>query len=216
MIDPSSPFFFYGSSVARENVDISKHFQAGLYSPIIDRFVVLHSDEKILRKVALLWSSRLDLIFVRLDSAENFTPTLIDNLVCLDWTLKTTVPFKISRFPTTRDDTIWAQTLVPVSVPLDPDDILLKNLEYIWASINWLNAYQDLMFENGINRKIDFDTRELMDFPFSIKNLEKNICQIIYSEFDFTRAKKQIDDLFQTYEFADIKKINLYISTSRS
>lgn len=208
-------YFFYGSAVEQPPTLDRDWFQAGLYSPVVDRLVLVHNNEHALRRTALLWSSRLDLVYVRLDRADNFTPGLVDNDVCLTWTVRASKGMDITRFPTTRSSTIWADTLVNVA-DLDRDDLIAQNIQYLWATVTWLYACDNLVFNPGINRRVDFEYADLLGFPFQITDLEREISRIIYREFDFSRAQQQITQLFQQYEFANIKKITLHIDQKRS
>lgn len=58
----------------------------GLYSPISDCFYFVYHNYRILQEVRVLLSSKFDLHIVRLDTAENWTPNLVDNECCENWT----------------------------------------------------------------------------------------------------------------------------------
>jgi hypothetical protein len=69
-------YFFWGSA---------RPAQFGLYSPVLDRFVIVDDTDQCLEYVCFLLSSKINLFLVPLNSAPNFTAHLIDNSCCTNW-----------------------------------------------------------------------------------------------------------------------------------
>ena len=65
---------------------ISDHMY-GLWEPVLDRFLLVAPDDRMLSQLSILASRRYRTSVIRLDSRRS-DPNLIDNSVCLNWTLK--------------------------------------------------------------------------------------------------------------------------------
>jgi hypothetical protein len=87
------PYFFYGAAIDNPG----QYCQYGLYNPVLDCFVLVHSDLSMLRLLLKLFSSRYYLILCRLDLAQNFDKNLLDNSVCINWTVENSDQFLFTK-----------------------------------------------------------------------------------------------------------------------
>lgn len=210
---PESQWFFFGTACKRNITQT--HSQLALYNPIIDRFVVVFDDEDLLRRTSVCWSNRCQLILCELGQADNFAPELIDNSCCMNWTLSDTHGLRWTRFPDQNQAAYQVQHLLPQTVPLDCNDLILQNLEYIWASITWL-----WIEKNQITPKhkiVPDRMHDCLNFPWPLPinhDLARDIQRVIYTEWDFELACTQIQRIFSSYEHCDFTKINLRINGS--
>jgi hypothetical protein len=69
-------YFFWGSAYPD---------QYGLYSPSLDRFILVDSTDHVIEFVCFLLSSKINLQILPLHKTDNFLPTLIDNSCCIQW-----------------------------------------------------------------------------------------------------------------------------------
>ena len=65
----------------------------GLYQQTLDCFLVIDDRLDLLKKLKYLLSSRYTTVIVCISSAENYSPTIIDNVVCDRWTLSNRTDF---------------------------------------------------------------------------------------------------------------------------
>jgi len=204
-----SPWFFYGapSKVQQQHREYS---QFALYNAVVDRFVVTFHDEKTLRKISVLWSNRCNLILCQLGQCDNFSPILIDNSVCTQWTVDDTRELGWTRFPDFDAPPYMVRNLKQLPGPLDRDDILFKNLEYLWASTKWIWTAQNL--RSSYRYIVDMEIFKNMNMPVPLPprfDLSAEIEKIIYRELDFAEACRQTEILFNEYELTNHIKINL-------
>lgn len=68
----------------------ARHPHYGLFQPVLDRFVLTLADYQQAWQICRLTSSKFPLYVCELSSAENYTPTLIDNTCCENWTMGST------------------------------------------------------------------------------------------------------------------------------
>lgn len=60
----------------------------GLLCPITDQFLFISGDKLVATQLCLLLSSKIHLVPIRIDTAENYKFDLIDNSCCYFWTLE--------------------------------------------------------------------------------------------------------------------------------
>lgn len=206
----SSSWFFYGSPAA---VSQPKFTQSALYSPVLDRFIVVFDDQDILRKISLCWSNRCQLVLCELAEASNFATNLIDNSVCLDWTMADTNQLKWTRFPDFNKPAYRVQELLPTTDPVPQNELIIQNIEYIWASITWL-----WIEKNQLRSKLHVIPPNLMcwlGMPYALPDnfdIAQQIGHTIYTELNFAKAQEKIQKIFNQYEHSDFSKINLRIN----
>jgi hypothetical protein len=200
-------FFSYGSAVPT----VSKYIQYGLYNPISDCFVITSDNNNALTTVAKLFSSRYNLILCRLDLAENFESNLVDNSVCLQWTLENASDSRFTVLPQFDAPPVEVKKLIPATTMLKPDDLLICDQLYLLFALDCVNKienhkeYKELV---GYNHSGLVD---LVDLPFvppvsQRMQLRKEIYNIIYKTFEFEQAKHAISTVLDKY---DTKQLNI-------
>lgn len=197
-----SAYFFYGFPECKNN----KCTQYGLWEPVTDRLVLVGPSDESLKLTALLFSGKLSLFVVRIDTASNFTPTIVDNSCCTDWTIANKGDIRISRhigdligMPITQ-----VTQLIPSAVLSEPE-LIVDNREFLLAAHYWSAAESNSTWPK---RKLDgFSTAELylssaVNLPMPVSQTYediKRVHDIIFTETDFTAAKRQIKEIINPY-----------------
>lgn len=173
---------------------------------------MVFDDEKILRQVSVCWSNRCQMILCDLASAGNFHTDLIDNSVCLNWTMSDTKSLKWTRFPDHGQSPYQVHDLKPQTQSLPDAELILNDLEYLWATVTWF-----WIAKNQIRPKINVvpnDMADWLDMPWPLPagfNLEQQIAKIVYTEYAFAEATQKMQHLLSTYEYSDFSQVNLRI-----
>lgn len=198
-----SKYFTQGSAAEKMHGDDEKIVQYALYNSMIDRFVLTNTSVKLLQLVSVLFSGRYNLIICRLDRATNFNRNLIDNEVALNWTGNVDKMKFFTRFPDHHK-------IIEPKLLIQQDPVDFNDQEYLLAAACWLDLllidthifrqdfvylYEDLLFE-------------VLPFKHPKKILTNKILHIIYQEFDFITAEKQINELLISYNSLDLLKVN--------
>jgi hypothetical protein len=189
-------FFFYGSADLPKYSEECKPVQYGLYSPALDCFVITHNNKDILRQLALLFSSRYNLILCRLDLADNFAMNLIDNMVCLDWTLQASKITKITRFPDYSELPYQVTYLINNTARSHLMNNFYQDQQYLWAAVFWIGlAEYHWRWHNTHLPFIEDQLNSFVELPYRVPGVtvKNQIYKIIYHEFDFVVARKKIE-----------------------
>ena len=198
-----SKYFTYGSAHEILHGDDPKLIQYALYNSIIDRFVITSTSFALLQLISILFSSRYYFIICRLDRVANFDRNLIDNESALGWTAQKSrdLPF------TAVMDHI---RVVEPNLLEEKELIDFKDQEYLLAAACWL----DLLILDTEIFKTDFIYQYedllsgILPFVHPKKVLTDKILYIIYQEFDFATAEKQINELINSYSHQDLSPFN--------
>lgn len=198
-LDYQEHWTFYGHPVP----DASTY---GLYEPTNDSFFVVNRNLSVLQEVALLFSSRFTLYVCDISAAASKLSSPIDNTNCANWTVDNKSQFNITRFrnPLTVDT---ISTLVPSSQEKIWN--FAQDQQYLIAVCFWigeavtriLDRYNRMNANPGHNLEALNQISKVFGAPFAaphIGTIEK-IKEIIYTEFDYTKAKAQIDQLLIPY-----------------
>jgi hypothetical protein len=199
------PLFSYGSPQTRPKE--SDYCQYGLYNPVADCFVLVHDNLIALTVLSLLFSSRYVLIVCRLDMATNFNPTLVDNTVCLDWTMANASDSSFTKFPQFNVESYVVKELKNKSIELGSTDLLMQNQSYLMYALRCVE-----FLERNTDRFNKLELHQLVDIPFIPSEinypgtrLRKAVYNTIYKTFDFVQAKdiiKQITSKYDNPEFS--------------
>lgn len=73
------------------------NLQVGLWSPVLDRFLLVLCDKEFGTTLKYLSSSRYSLYLFDLSTSSNYHSTLIDNSCCHTWTISNKTDIKLSR-----------------------------------------------------------------------------------------------------------------------
>lgn len=68
-----------------------------LYQPVTDRFYLTLDDVWLAQEIKKIMSGRFDLWICRIDQCQNYSPNLIDNECCFDWSLANKTDVVASR-----------------------------------------------------------------------------------------------------------------------
>ena len=191
----NNQWFFYGCA---DNVFTPAY---ALYEHVSDCFFLVDTDEKSMKELAVLFSSRYQLTICQINTADNYLPELIDNKVCVNWTLTNKQDVPIARFP--RPHLVAsAESLVEKSQQNLPWNY--KNEQhYLMSAKHWLshpalnNGYPahwgDFYYTSSMVPGAPFENR----FSATLAQIKK----IIYQEFDLQIAHQKINQLLTTHEF---------------
>ena len=94
-----NPYFFPGYVQDNEP-------NYALYNAVANRFVIVSTKLEILKRVAIILSSKCQLYIVELTKIQNYTPTLIDNYCCANWGLDNIAGLDLFTHPTDPDSVI--------------------------------------------------------------------------------------------------------------
>ena len=198
-----SKYFTQGSAHEILHGDDTKIIQYALYNSIIDRFVLTNTSFTLLQLVSVLFSGRYNLTVCRLDRVANFSRNLIDNESVLNWSGNTdTVEF--TRFPNYH-------TILEPNLLIEKGYIDFKDQEYLLAAACWIDflLVEDIhIFNQDFVFLYEDLLSEILPFKHPKKILTNKIIQIIYQEFDFVTAERQINELISSYGHLDLSKFN--------
>ena len=212
-------YFFHGSAYPREPHVIKQY---GLYNSVIDRFVLTHHDPRILNGVRKLFSSRYHLLLCSLHTAENFSHGLIDNLICYNWSMRSSSNLRVTRFPQFDVDPISCEHLIELG-SIDQQEQIWKDREYFWMAAQYVWYFVDHIWELGqyhpfINEELpiyasdEFRSTDQVNLPVELRN---KIYAVFYRTFDSTVAEAQIklilEDAKKHYWGTDGLKLDLSI-----
>jgi len=168
------------------------HF--GLYQPVLNCFLLCLTNQDEANAIKLLASARYSLYLIDLVSAENYSPTLIDNDVCENWSISNRIDIDINR-PQVINNIVKAARLVNTDI-VDPDTA--KEKEYLQTVQQHVKFCYDI--ERRFDRPIHNFVDNVLDISLSdpdqteIKNLVKQIKKTLYLGNDVTDIKKEIQD----------------------
>lgn len=208
----SSSYFFHGAAVDNPGL----YCQYGLYTPMLDCFVLTHSDPKILQLLSKLFSSRYYLTLCRLDLAQNFNKNLIDNSVCTNWTVGNTDQILFTKIQSFTSKEIVVSQLKEKTHSVPADDLLIQDLEYLFAAASWLNLLEHQKYRTQLWPVVYSAFEEILpdqcglSEPHPYKELCDKIYKIIYTEFEFDQARTLIEKTFSEYSH-DISPVDLCI-----
>ena len=115
--------------------------QFGLWSPILDRFLLVLCDEEFGTIIKYISSSRYSLYLVNLSTSNNYTAALIDNSCCQNWTIANKKDIKLSR---PQDYDVIPAELVPSQ---DNSTWDIENekqwLQFIWHHLKFIRTLQN-------------------------------------------------------------------------
>lgn len=164
-----------------------------IYQPTLNCFINIVANVTVAQQLRRVLSSRYQCHVVCLNTADNYSPNLIDNEVCERWTLQD--PAGLIDFD--RLDTsmiVSADHLTLVSNPVDWP----IGQEKAWCLLcqHWLNFLQRL------RRRLNFVDSVLQVIPHSEPDkhdyyhaMETKITQILYTERDLDTADQNIRQL---------------------
>jgi hypothetical protein len=190
-------WFFYGCADNEFTVTYA------LYEHTSDCFFLVDTDEKSMKDLAFLFSSRYQLTICQLNTAHNYLPELIDNTVCVNWTLTNKQDIPIARFPRPHM-IVSAEGLVEKSNNNLPWNYNNEQ-NYLMAAKHWLSHpalkgyptalahWGDFYHTSSMVPGAPFENR----FVYTLSQIKK----IIYQEFDLPTAHQKINQLLTTYEF---------------
>jgi hypothetical protein len=206
------PYFFYGAAIDNPG----QYCQYGLYNPVLDCFVLVHSDLSMLRLLLKLFSSRYYLILCRLDLAQNFDKNLLDNSVCINWTVENSDQFLFTKIQNFTSKEIEVAFLKEKTQKVSADDLLIQDRKYLFAAASWLNLLEHQKYRTQLWPVPYSDVEEI--FPdqcvLSDRHPYKKFCEkiykIIYNVFEFDQAQDLITQTFSEYSY-EINPIDLCI-----
>ena len=197
-------YFDWGIGPNNEN-------QFGLWSPVLDRFLLIVYDKDFGITIKYLSSSRYNLYLFDLSSSANYTPNLIDNSCCQNWTIENKIDIKLSK---PQDHNIMPAKLIPAfSNPnWDVDSehqwlqFMLHYLKYIRVLQNKNPWYKYSKFLNSINLA-GTELHEAETFYNSITSVENYILKSLYLGNNIEDTSESINAFLKNYPSLVKKKI---------
>jgi hypothetical protein len=163
----------------------------GIYQPVLDCFLVVHHDLQALKLVNALLTSRYSVFVVCVSGAKNYTPTLIDNHVCHQWTLSNPMDLSITNYLK--------------NLPLKSVDKLIEakfgiawdlNQERRWALmclfyVTLTNKYKESLRHSEVDQ-ILCEFVDVDDISYARTTILKDIFKILYFGRDEEKAEEEI------------------------
>ena len=175
-------YFFYGyPKYKNENI-------YALYQPVTDCFLLCTSNLHTANNVKILLSSKYSLYTVKLNSASNYQPNIIDNTCCENWTLSNRDEMLINRIGR-GTPTVEAQELCATSPKISVDWSHEK--KYAMLCCHWFD-------------KLDCHTTDGEKLA-NLINLDPSL-----KEIDFNKIKSQI--FYLLYRGRDVLSVQHEIS----
>jgi hypothetical protein len=167
----------------------------GLYQPTENRFLLTLCDVQQAQDIALIISGRYPVFLVDLTSAENYSPNLIDNLCCVDWSIppEQILPTQIqtySRIIVEAKKLVYCQNQNPE---------LAKEQQYLQMIRHFLKKLdQDIVYhpKNYVDQYGNYPTNitvQYGNYGWAVKNFMSTVFdQQDQSYVDLQNIKKQI------------------------
>lgn len=192
-----SEYFFHGSAAEDGS-------QYGLYEPITDRIIMTSRFPNALETVAFLFFGRYNFYVIKLSTADNFQPNLIDNLCCTNWTIANKSDIRANadiRKLHEEKTVIPVKSLVQVG-PIDHNELVYKDIEYLMAAYYWTTTEERELkishFEPFSKTELSIQSFLTLPVPLSGTNdAVRKMHDIIFTEYDFATAKRQIDEIIK-------------------
>lgn len=115
--------------------------QYGLWSPVLDRFLLVLCDKEFGTTIKYLSSSRYSLYLVDLSTSSNYEAGMIDNSCCSNWTIANKKDIKLSR---PQDYDLVDADLVATNAVTDWDiDSEQQWLQFMWSNLKYLRVLKN-------------------------------------------------------------------------
>lgn len=200
-------------------MDYLQHFDFGapdnqgqhyaLWEPVLNRFLLVLSDLQLCETIKFIASSRYKLFLIDLTTAENYTPTLIDNSCCGNWTFSNKID--IATIQPNRYVLPIAATML-LENKSDSDWDFRQETRYLQFIAVWLKFLKHIKEQHPWMAYVEFIRKIHRDNELAgIKNdwydrqtlLEKDILKTLYLGNDIQLVHQQIVDLLakETYVY---------------
>lgn len=175
----------------------------GLYQPALDRIVFTVDDLEIAQEIVLLMSSRFNLFIYDLSGAENYSPNIIDNTCCENWSVSNCHEIKLTH--SHREiPCMDAEVLLPKGAP---DDWILDSdkdwMQSIWHWVRfqfWLETEYYVWFPTDVFIH-DIDPSSPGNHGDCITLFGSRMRRCLYLEREYDLANGQILALIQSENF---------------
>ena len=178
-----------------------------LWEPVLDRFLLVLSDFNHCETIKFLASSRYKLFLIDLTTAENYTPTLIDNECCENWTLSNRGDISIIH-PSQYVDAMPAKKLLPNTA--DPHWDLVQEKTWLQYVLIWLKFIDRLKqthtwmhydyFIDRIHAESDLPGQG-QGWYDRMRHLENHILKTLYLGHDPETTQDQIVSLLKQDDY---------------
>lgn len=184
--------------------------QYGLWSPVLDRFLLVVCDKDFGTTIKYLSSSRYSLFLFDLSTSDNYTTSLIDNSCCQHWTIANKTDIKLSK---PQDyDVIPAQLVPSYSDPNWDVDAEQQWLQFILHYLKYIKLlyinnpwYKYSKFLNSINLA-GSNLHETESFYNTVTTVEKHILKCLYLGNNIEETDKSIKEFLDQYPYLTKKK----------
>jgi hypothetical protein len=182
----------------------NQEHQFGLWEPVLDRFLLVGVDPQNINDLRMIASSRYLLFVCDLSEAANYTPNLLDNSCCENWTLSNKKSIELGKFarhinPVKVEELILCHSNIEWNVESEKSWLLfayhwLKFLKHLKVNSQWY--FYDRFIKNFIHTSID----KTSDYYDHIENTEKFIIKSLYLGQDIDTVDKEITDFLKSVD----------------
>jgi hypothetical protein len=177
--------------------------QIALWEPVLDRFLLVLCDHPtVIKNIQMIASSRYLLIECDLSSADNYSPNLIDNSCCEQWTLGNKKDIKTSKH-TLHTKPITVEHLISSHAEITWDVCTEKSwLQTVWYFLKFLQELKNLQhnwyYYNQFIKKINYTNESQSQDYFDCVDLtETYIFENLYLRRDQDSVCKDIENFIQ-------------------
>lgn len=181
----------------------------GLYQPMENRFLLTLCNVQHAQDIALIISGRFPVFLVDLTSAKNYSPNLIDNLCCVNWSIppEQILPTQIhnySRIIIEAENLVYCQNQNPE---------LAKEQQYLQMIWHFLKRFDQVIDHSrnyvGQYGNWGWAIKNFMSFVFDQQDQSyvdlQNIKKQIFRELFLGRDSKSVSDSLENI-FAKIEQ----------
>ena len=172
----------------------------GLYSYSLDRIIAIHHNTDLMKQVMVLLSPKIRLQIINLSSAKNFSPNIIDNSVCYNWSVEYT---DFVGVLSVYNKIIFADSLYEIENSAEG----LQNLQDLakWTQLTFFycdifNNIKKYQFQDkSFNEAFMTDMLDIPKIQSRFREVEKTIYKTIYFENDYQTANEKILAMVNSY-----------------
>lgn len=177
--------------------------QFGLWEPVLDRFLVIVVDPEIINDLRMVASSRYLLFACDLSLADNYTPELIDNSCCENWTLSNKKDIRFSKLAQHNTPTPVCKLIANTTVSdwnIDLEKTWLQFVSYCLSFIKGLKQSQGnwYFYSKFIKNVNYFDSGHEQDYYDHIDATERFILKSLHLGNDVDTVYNDISNFIKS------------------
>jgi hypothetical protein len=154
-----------------------------LYQPVLECFLLVVNDIDTAQRLKAYAPARYQVTVVRIDQAVNYTPNLIDNEVCEQWTLVN--KNDVNLFENDSQGVVIASELTPATIGVPWD--LIKEKQWLLALMFYIKFF-DQITKDSYYKHVELAMNNLPlndQLALGPKHIRESVLKEIYLGLDF-------------------------------